>query len=175
MWSEQEGKCPAGPEHLQKRDECQQERHLEALVETYSNQQHMLNFYIRLLRIQFLFWRKKVFAEFQFGIDIILLSALMIQSSMKSSRWEHLLTSILDNTDFKIYLHELWRKYSDSIFYEDLSFLFLRERPLTIFSLKYNLHCKCHNAFLISFGYNFHLWGDAICDCKVKAALLFFM
>ncbi len=48
-----------------------------------------------------------MFAEFQFGIDIILLRALMIQSSMKSSRWEHLLTSILDNTDLKIHLHEL--------------------------------------------------------------------
>ncbi len=35
----------------------------------------------------------------------VLLSALMIQSSMKSSRWEHLLASILDNTDFEIHLH----------------------------------------------------------------------
>ncbi len=34
MWSEQEGKCPAGPEHLQKRDECQQQLHLEDLRET---------------------------------------------------------------------------------------------------------------------------------------------
>uniref|UniRef100_A0A673G3I7 BHLH domain-containing protein n=1 Tax=Sinocyclocheilus rhinocerous TaxID=307959 RepID=A0A673G3I7_9TELE len=31
--AEQEGKCPARPEDLQQRHECQQERHLEALVE----------------------------------------------------------------------------------------------------------------------------------------------
>ncbi len=50
-----------------------------------------------------------MFHEFQFGRDIlyVLLSALMIQSSMKSCRWEHLLMSILDNTDFKIHLHGL--------------------------------------------------------------------
>ncbi len=53
----------------------------------------------------FSFWGK-VFHEI-----CVLISALMIQSSMKSSRWEHLLTSILDNTDFEIHLHVMWKKH----------------------------------------------------------------
>ncbi len=76
---------------FRKEDECQQQLHLEALVEPYSNQQHMLNIYCILVSVD-CYAKDLMTSAWKI---CVLLSALMIQSS-----YEGFMSSVPDGKQF---------------------------------------------------------------------------
>ena len=108
MWSEQEGKCgasaePLRPEHLQQRDEGQQERHLEALGDLTATSSSYWTSTLDSVDcvVSASLLEKNCFMSSSLEEIFALQSALMIRSSMKTQEF-------LTGTYTDVYIRQHW-------------------------------------------------------------------